>query len=376
MAATMTSVMDFTPKVVEYIQVCKKMGIEMLPPDVNEGFSHFSVSRKKESEKKDGSRIRFALSAIKNVGRGAINALVAVREANGPYIGLTDFIRRLDEAGENINKRFVEGLIKAGAFDSLGGKRSQYMSAYKGIIEGIAHTRKRTFEGQLNLFELEGQETYTATDQLTSMEELDLRTLLNNEKEALGLYISGHPLTAYEDVLSQHTDDTSLSLTTEKVDRQRVTYGGIITGRTIKYTRASQKPMAFITVEDMYGTVEVIVFSQLYEKYGPRLMADQVVLVEGQVSLREDEEAKIIADDIRFYDDLVTRTFWVKIPKERPDSLQMVTNILHAYPGDTQVKIYDERQKKRFTTGEGIDPCKPLIENLEGVLGAGTVKLV
>jgi DNA polymerase-3 subunit alpha len=367
MAAIMTSVMDFSPKVVEYIQVCKKMEIQLLPPDVNEGFGHFSVSN---------GKIRFGLSAIKNVGRGAIDALVTEREANGPYVGLTDFIRRLDKKGENVNKRFAEGLIKAGAFDSLGGKRAQYMEVYKGIIDGIANARKRSFEGQMNLFEMEGREMYTSTDDLPDIAEMDLRNLLNSEKEALGLYISGHPLTAYEEVLNRYADTNSLALASEKKDRQKAAYGGMITGRSVKYTRTSQKPMAFITVEDLYGPGEVIVFSQLYERCGPRLQADQVVIVEGQVSLREDEDAKLIADDIRFYDDLAPRTFWVKIPRGRPDGMQLVTNILQAYPGDTKVKIYDEGQQKRFASENGVHPCNALFQNLEDLLGINTVKLV
>jgi len=370
MAATMTSVMDHTSKVVEYIQVCKKMGIEMLPPDINEGFSHFSVA---------SGGIRFALSAIKNVGRSAVAAMVAERQANGPFSGLTDFIRRMED---NINKRFVEGLIKAGAFDSLGGKRAQYMAVYKGILDGIAHDRKRTYEGQINLFEMDGQEAPGVADHLPDIGEFDSRTLLNDEKEALGLYISGHPLTAYEDVLSQYIDTTSLALATEKQDRQRVIYGGIITGRTVKYTRASQKPMAFITVEDVYGSAEVIVFSQLYERYGPRLQEDQVIIVEGQVSLREDEDAKLIADEVRFYDDLIPRapqagsTFWIKIPQEKSSGLQTVTSILQSYPGDIQVKIFDEKQKKRFVSEQGIHPCTDLFQSLEDLLGTGMVKLV
>ena len=300
MAAIMTSVMDFTPKVVEYIQVCKKMGIQLLPPDINEGFGHFSVSG--VSDKRG---IRFCLSAIKNVGRGAIDALVAEREANGPYLGLTDFIRRLDKRDEKdkkaINSRFVEGLIKAGAFDSLGGKRAQYLAVYKKIIEGIAHANKRVFDGQMSLFEMGGQEEAdTRGDELPSIEELDRRTLLNNEKEALGLYVSGHPLTAYEDILSKHTDTTSINLAS-KQDRQRVSYGGMIVSRSVKYTRSTGKPMAFITVEDLYGTAEVIVFPQLYEQHGLRLLADQVIVINGLISLREDEEAALIANDIRFF---------------------------------------------------------------------------
>ena len=297
MAAIMTSVMDYTPKVVEYIQVCKKMGIEVIPPDINEGYGHFSVSVHASPVHVSNDAIRFGLSAIKNVGRGAIEALVAERDANGPYAGITDFIRRISGKGENINKRLIEGLIKAGAFDSFGGKRAQYMNMYKGIIDGIAGTRKRVIEGQMSLF----GEKEVDTDVLPQVDEFDQRTLLNDEKEALGLYISGHPLKEYEQALAEHTNTTSPALLAEMQDRRRVIYGGMITGRSVKYTRASGKPMAFITVEDLYGAVEVVVFSQLYERHGPRLLVDQVIVVEGQVSLREDEEAKLVADRVRFF---------------------------------------------------------------------------
>jgi len=360
MAATMTSVGN----VVEYIQVCKKMNVKVLPPDINEGFGHFSVSK---------GAIRFSLSAIKNVGKAAIDSLVAEREANGLYSGLGDFIRRMED---NINKRLVEGLIKAGAFDSLGGKRSQYMSVYKGILDGASHSRKRTFEGQINLFEMDDEAPQASSDYLPEMEELDQRILLSDEKEALGLYISGHPLSAYEELLNRRTNTSSLAL---KEDRKRVTYGGMISHRSIKYTRASGKPMAFITVEDLYGSVEVIVFSQLYEKHGSRLQIDQVIVIEGQISLREDEDAKLIADEILFYDDLSPNpnTFWVKIPKSQQENgMKMVTNILQAYPGDMPVKIYDEAGKKRFESKKGVENCPALVQNLEELLGAGTVRLV
>jgi len=365
MAAIMTSVMDFTLKVVEYIQVCRKMDIKVLPPDINEGFRNFSVS---------GDAIRFGLSAIKNVGRGAIDALVAERENGGAFKSLTDFIRRMKD---NANKRFVEGLIKAGAFDSLGGKRVQYMAVYKGIMDGAAQSRRQTFDGQVSLFEMDGQEAPDDTDVLPALQEYDQRTLLNAEKEALGLYISGHPLRSYEDVLGRYTNCTSLSVASAK-DGQKAAFGGMVAARSIKYTRASGKPMAFVTLEDVYGQVEVIVFSQLYEKLGARLLADQVVVINGHVSLREDEEPKLIADDIKFYDELAppSKTFWVKIPREHQVEMQVVTNILHEFPGDTQVKIYDEGRRQRFVSASGIKPCQSLFDNLENVLGAGTVKLV
>ena len=391
MAATMTSVMDFTDKVVEYIQVCKKMNINLLPPDVNEGYGHFSVSIVSNvSSTGTGTGksygIRFGLSAIKNVGRGAISALVAEREANGPFMGLTDFIRRM---GENANKRFVEGLIKAGAFDSLGGKRAQYMNIYKDIMTGISSAKKSTIEGQINLFEIDGQETHTDTDILPQINEFDRRTLLNDEKDALGLYISGHPLEAYSSILDKHITTTSPALSNLS-DREKLTYGGMITHRSIKYTRAANKPMAFITVEDLYGPAEVIVFPQIYEKYGLRLLTDTVIIIDGQISQSDDDESTILADNIRFYDDLADlktdskidskidpkNVLWLKIPKDKNPDMQIIVGILTAHPGGVKVKIYDEEQNKKFLCEHSVLPCDDLYKSLNDLLGEGMVKLV
>ena len=362
MAAIMTSVMDSNTKIVEYIHVCKKMGITVLPPDVNEGFGHFSVSE---------NAIRFGLAAIKNVGRAAITTLVEERTKNGAYTGLGDFITRL----ENINSRFVESLIKAGAFDSLGGNRAQYLDVYKRLLDGISQSRKRIFEGQLNLFETDNDQSHVIVDDLPVVQ-TNTRTLLNDEKEVLGLYISGHPLMDYEDVLSKHCNSLSIDMATKK-DRQKVTYGGMIAARSIKYTRSTNKPMAFITVEDMYGTVEVIVFSHLYEQYGTRLLTDTVIVIEGQVSLREDEEPALIADNIKFYEDLGKKnTLWIKIPKDKQEILPTITDILSTHSGDIQAKIYDEANNKKFIYEGKINPTDGLVESLETLLGVGNIKLV
>jgi len=316
MAAILTSVMDTTAKVTEYVHVCKKMGIPLLPPDVNEGFGHFSVSGQKGIEKsqndktdkidkvdKVDKKIRFGMAAIKNVGRNAIEALTAERKANGSYKSLTDFIQRLEK---DINKRALEALIKAGAFDSLGGNRAQYTAAYPGILSGVATTRKRTYEGQMSLFEIDGADNNEFEGEaLPNIPEFPLRKLLNDEKEFLGMYISGHPLSDYEEALRKHTTVASPDFSIAMNDRQKVIYGGMIIDRSVRYTRASQKPMAFITVEDLYGTVDVIVFPQLYEQCGTRLQEGKVLLIEGQASVKEDEEIKIIADRIRLYNEAV-----------------------------------------------------------------------
>jgi DNA polymerase-3 subunit alpha len=390
MAATLTSCMDFTAKVSEYIQECKKMGIPVLPPDINDGYGHFSV--------KDNN-IRFGLSAIKNVGRGVVAAIVAEREKNGRYKGIADFIKRLEN--KDVNKRCIESLIKAGAFDSLGGKRSQYMTAYAGIMNGVAMIRKSTMEGQMNLFDMDGPSEDDGLDELPPMEELAHRLVLSNEKEVLGVYVSGHPLSEYEDVLKRYTNNTSADfrgtgLNTDDengegvavsnsgiTDGQMVKYGGMITDKSIKYTKTSNKAMAFLTVEDLSGTVEVIVFSNLYEKFGPRLLVDDVLIVQGRVSIREDEDAKIIANDLLLYADIpqdakrnkTTRTVWIKIPKELPVKLQGITDILRSYRGSTRVMIYNEKANQKFAANESfwVEPSAPLVADLQSLLGEGTV---
>jgi DNA polymerase-3 subunit alpha len=377
MAATMTSIMDNTAKVAAYIHECKKMGIDLLPPDINEGFSSFSVS---------GKSIRFGLAAIRNVGRGAVQAIVSEREANGKFAGITDFINRLP--GGEINKRCIESLIKAGAFDSLGGKRSQYMAIYAGVMNGLQQSRKRTIEGQMNLFDTDGESADFLTDELPPMKELPTGVMLNMEKEVLGVYVSGHPLSDYEGVLREYATHTSTDFTagTEPgaarlTDGENVRYSGMITEKSIKYTKVSNKAMAFITVEDLVGTVEVIVFSNLYEKFGLRLQNEQVIVVQGRVSVREDEDAKIIANDVLFYEDIPpksNRTVWIKIPKNLEVSLASVTDILQSHRGETRVMIYNERLNQKFAAKQAywVSPSSDLVAGLEGLLGGGAVKIV
>jgi DNA polymerase-3 subunit alpha len=371
--------MDFTAKVAEYIHECKKMGIRLLPPDINEGYGHFSVS---------GDAIRFGLSAIKNVGRAAVQAITAERQKNGGFKGITDFISRM-ESGD-INKRCLESLIKAGAFDSLGGKRSQYMTVYAGIMNGLSQVRKRTMDGQINLFEMDDTPEDLSADELPPIKELDSRILLANEKEVLGIYVSGHPLSEYEKTLAGYTANTSIDFLagddtaeTRLKDGDTVKYSGIITDKSIKYTKANNKAMAFLTVEDLYGTVEVIVFSGLYEKYGARLQDEQVLVIQGRVSAREEEAAKIIAQDFLFYEDIqaaasTNRTLWVKIPKHLNVPPKDVTDILQAHHGGTPVIIYNERinQKLAVKSTFWVEPCPQLTCDIENLLGAGMVKIV
>jgi DNA polymerase-3 subunit alpha len=381
MAATMTSFMDSAGKVAAYIHECKKMGISLLPPDINEGYGAFSVS---------GKFIRFGLAAIRNVGRGAVEAIVAEREANGKYQGITDFINRLP--GGEINKRCIESLIKSGAFDSLGGKRVQYMAVFPGILDGMAQAKKSTLEGQLSLFDLE-EETTTLTfhaDELPPLKELPKRQLLADEKEMLGIYVSGHPLSDYEAVLRQYTKHTSFHFSSENqgddaaADGEEVRYGGLITAKSVKYTKKDGRPMCFLTVEDMYGSVEIIVFANLYEKQGHQLQVEKVVIVQGRVSLREEEDAKIISNELLLYDDIPKtnaggeKTLWLKIPASRTIALKNITDILAAHPGGTPVMIYNEQTGQKFAANKNfwVSPGEGLAQKLKDLLGTDAVKLV
>ncbi|MDL2248967.1 DNA polymerase III subunit alpha, partial [Tyzzerella sp. OttesenSCG-928-J15] len=278
MAALMSSVMDQSAKVSEYIEVCKKMGITMLPPDINKGYSSFSV---------DGSSIRFGLSAIKNVGKNVINTIVAERDLNGPFKSLTEFITRVD--GKDLNKRSLEGLIRTGAFDSLGGKRSQYIECYQQVLAGIGQNKKRNIEGQMNLFEMVAEDTDDLNkDNLPDIPEFSQNEILAMEKEFLGIYISGHPLNQYMEVLDKYVTATSrqFNVSEEEIseeavensdvyDGKQAVIGGIIVDKSVIYTKAN-KPMAFISVEDVFGAVEVVVFTNIYEKLLSRLAVDAV----------------------------------------------------------------------------------------------------
>jgi len=392
MAAMMTSIMGDSTKVAAYIAECKKMNIRLLPPDVNEGFGSFSVS---------GNNIRFGLSAIKNVGRATVDAIVAEREKNGKYKGITDFIKRLTDS--DINKRCIESLIRSGAFDSVGGKRSQYIAVYQGIQSGLVQQKKNTLSGQLSLFDMEdSQEEAPDTDELPEMGELPKRLRLSDEKELLGIYVSGHPFAEFEETVRPHATVTSLDFgepTQEEdtgfddtgvvKDGDTAKYGGMITGKSVKYTKADNKPFCFLTVEDMHGSVEVIVFSKIYEKFGSRLQDDQVLVIQGRVSAREEEATKLVAQDFLFYEEMppvvpgtgtkTTKkpTFWLKVPKGSNIPLKKITDTLSAHPGETQVMIYNEALNKKFLANSAfwVTPSDALTQSMQNLLGEGTVKV-
>lgn len=348
MAALMTSVMDNASKVSGYIEECKKMGISLLPPDINEGYGHFSVS--------DG-KIRFGLAAIKNVGRGVVNTLVTERRENGLFQSMTDFCNRM-ETGE-INKRSIESLIKAGAMDSLGGARSQYMAIYKSILDGIGQARKNNIAGQMNLFDIDmGEESYTPQDDLPKVEEYASREKLAMEKEVLGIYVSGHPLTEYAIKLRRKTSHRSIDfLPVEEGDDRhqveeetKVIVGGMIAAVSVKYTRNNDK-MAFLTLEDFQGTMEVVVFPKVYQQYHDLFQEETVILIKGRASVSADGEAKIIASQIQLLqleEEAKPTSLWLKIAEENEVPLPQIIAVLLQHKGNTPVFIYQEKTKRKM----------------------------
>ena len=307
MAALITSVIDNSGKTAGYINVCRKMGINVLPPDVNEGNVSFSVT---------GDSIRYSLSAIKGVGRPVVEAIVAERKENGPYTGFKNFIKRL--SSKETNKRVIESLIKAGAFDTLPGNRRQLMLVSSDIIDSVSHERKSALEGQLTLFELFDPE-YARGDKvdLPNAEDYSKEEILAFEKEVLGLYVSGHPLEKYSPVLDKNINATTLDFAPDEEtgeaklkDNQECIIGGIVTGRLLKTTR-SNTMMAFLTIEDMYGSVEVLVFPKDYQKYRSMCEEDSRLLIKGRVTVEEERGAKLICQKMVLLDEIPCE-LWVK----------------------------------------------------------------
>lgn len=301
MAALMTSVIDNPKKVSEYILNCRNMDIAILPPDVNAGEAGFSVA--------DG-KIRYALTAIKGVGRPVIDSLVQERKERGPFTNLKDFITRMSDKKE-MNKRAIENLIKAGAMDGLGGTRKQFMSVYVQIADHIAHDKKNNLAGQISLFDIAGEEDKEEFDiRMPDVGEYSKEMLLGFEKEVLGVYVSGHPLEEYQELwqncISNTAGDFALDEESGEVelvkDQANAVIGGLIADKNVKYTK-NDKIMAFLNVEDLIGNVEVVVFPQVYERYSTLLTEDAKVFIRGRVSLEEDKDGKLICDQIISFED-------------------------------------------------------------------------
>ena len=376
MAALMTSVIDNPSKVSEYIYACRQMNIKILPPDINKGEANFSV---------DGGDIRYGLAAIKSIGRPVIKAIVEDREELGLFQNLEDFITRLS-AKNVLNKRTIENLIKAGALDTLGGTRKQFMSIYVQIVDHVTQEKKNSMVGQMTLFDLVSEDQKEEFQiRMPDVGEYSKETLLAFEKEVLGIYVSGHPLEAYEEKwkksISATTADFQLDEETghTKVhDGAKEIIGGMITEKTIKHTKTNQM-MAFITVEDLLGTVEVVVFPRDYEKNRDYLEVDSKVFVRGRVSEEDDKPSKMICEKIIPFE-RTKKELWIQFPDKATflDEEQIVYGYLADSDGDDEVIIYcaKERAVKKLPKNRNIGINEQILSRLMNHFGEKRIKVV
>ena len=375
MAALMTSVIHNPSKVAEYILSSRKMQIEILPPDINFGESEFSA---------DHGAIRYGLSAIKSLGAPMIRAIVEERNENGKYQSLRDFIERM--SGRELNKRAIENLIKAGALDQVAGNRRQKLMVYAEIVDAVNQEKKNAMTGQMSLFDLISDEEKEAYEiQMPKVEEYSKEELLSFEKEVLGVYISGHPLEEYEERwrknITARTVDFQIDeeLGTSKArDGEIAVIGGIITNKTVKYTR-NNKVMAFLTIEDLVGTVEVVVFPNDYEKNVQKMEEDSKVFIRGKVQGDADKASKLICEKIYSFDD-VPKELWVQF-ETKEDYLteeNEFLKLLSGSRGTDRVIIYVRTPKSIKYLG--IEKSVKINETLLGKLyekyGMDNVKVV
>ena len=376
MAALMTSVIDNPTKVAEYIYVCRQMGIKILPPDINKGEADFSV---------DGGDIRYGLAAIKSIGRPVIRAIVNDRKELGEFRNLEDFITRISSR-ELMNKRLVENLIKAGALDVLGGTRKQFMSIYIQIVDHMQQEKKNSMVGQMSLFDMVSEEQKEEFQiRMPDVGEYTKENLLGFEKEVLGVYVSGHPLESYEEewrkVISATTADFQVDPEvgyTKVRDGAREIIGGIIVEKTVKHTKTNQM-MAFLTVEDLFGTVEVVVFPRDYEKYRQYLEEDNKIFVKGRVSEEDDKASKLICEKILPFGQK-KKELWIQFPdKETYLEEEAITyGYLADSEGNDEVVIYCEKEKivKKLPANKNISINPQILSRLMNHFGENRVKVV
>ena len=375
MAALMTSVIDNAGKVAEYIYTCRQMGIKILPPDINTGEGRFSV---------DGAYIRYGLAAIKSVGRPVIEAIVREREERGTFKNLKDFIGRL--SGKEVNKRTIESFIKAGALDNLGGTRKQLMMIYVKILDQVNQEKKYSMTGQMSLFDMVSEEQKSEFDiPLPDVGEYEKETMLAFEKEVLGIYVSGHPMEKYEAKWRKNITATTLDFQpdeetgrTKVRDGEKAIVGGMITGITIKHTK-NNKTMAFLTVEDLVGTVEVVVFPRDYEKNRTYLEEDVNVFVKGRVSEEDDSASKLICESIVPFDN-VPCELWVQFADiaTYQSEEQKLLEILQYFEGNDSVIIYCAKEKamKKLPESYRVQVNQDLLIRLAEYFGESRIKVV
>ena len=375
MAAMLTSVMDVATKVSEYVYSCRSMGIKILPPDINVGSSGFSA---------DGDDIRYGLTAIKNVGKNIIDQIVEERETHGKYKDLEDFITRT--ASRGVNKRAIENFIKAGAFDSFGATRKQMMMVYIQIMDGVNQERKDAMDGQISLFDFAGaeaKETYKV--QMPNVGEYEIEQKLEFEKEVLGIYASGHPLQSQEKKWRKHITNMAIDFAEVEEgeepaipDKSKVTIGGIVAAVTKKFTKNGQQ-MAFLTLEDLVGTVEVIVFPRQFERNRALMEDGKKLFVTGEAQFEENAAGRVIANSITEFS-MMPSELWIAFPDKETyvnQEQELISTLMSSRGNDKVcIALAKERQKKVLPVEYRVEITEGLLSKLREKYGEDFVKVI
>lgn len=374
MAALMTSVMDNVTKVSEYILACRHMGISILPPDINEGYGGFSVS---------GNSIRYGLSAIKSVGRSVVDVIIKEREEHGSFTTLEDFISRM--SNKEVNKRTLESFIKSGALDSLPGTRKQKFIVAPDLLENKAKEKKSTMEGQMSFFDFVAEEEKSSFQiAFPKVGEFEKAELLAFEKETLGIYVSGHPMEEYQELWEKNvTAKTSDFIVDEDgntlvEDNSIVIVGGMITAKKVKTTKTNQL-MAFVSLEDMVGTVEALIFPKIYEKHKQHLVEDSKVFLKGRASIGDDPVGKLVCEEVIPFSDIPSE-LWLQFQSQNyyEGQIDDVMAALRNSDGKDRVVMYlkEEKKLRRLSENWVVDAKEPLLGQLYQILGEKNVKVV
>ncbi|MBS7297794.1 MAG: DNA polymerase III subunit alpha [Eubacteriales bacterium] len=393
--ASLISSADNTDKINGYLINCAELGINKLPPDINASEDSFTV---------ENGSIRFGLSAVKNVGKGFVRAVVAEREENGKYRDFFDFVTRM--ADKELNKRAVEGLIMCGAFDSTGAKRSQLMQIFESVIDGEAKEKRSSIQGQLSLFDEQPQLDEDALTELPDIEEFDKKQLLNMEKASVGMYLSGHPMEEYQTISNKISgginigkimaagdkDEEGNPVSSEITDGQRVKIAGIITARKDKTTKSNRR-MTFLRLEDLYGGIEVLVFPKIYDVLSPILREEEMIVAVCNVSLREEEEPKLLLEEAQLLKEYISdnssattnkghknyegKKLFIKMGTQNKNVTEKTLSILKKHSGETPVVLYIADTKKRLCVPESyfVNPTEELLAEIVPVFGEDNVKL-
>jgi len=368
MAALLTGVMSSSDKVALYISDSRRVGIEVLPPDVNESDIHFTVVGEK--------RIRFGLAAVKNVGRGAIEAIIETREKEGRFQSLHDFCNKVDLRA--CNRKALESLIKSGAFDSMGGSRAQYLNLMEKAMSAGQQSQKEKLNGQISMLSLLGEEAgqHSLEDELPPIPEFSAREKLSLEKATVGLYISGHPLDQYRLILENLSGVVPIGELKEIGDRREASVAGLISSQRVIYSKKG-RPMAFLKVEDLTGEVEAVIFSDLFENHQGEMEEDRVVLIKGETDFKEEEDVKVIAREVTFLPQEPKQVF-VRVSGDRPmGEMVALKDTLAAYPGGIPVYLYFEDYGRLLLCGQEcwVREEEELFHRLERLLGPECLKI-